>query len=297
MGDSMDDAIDGGMDDTTDDITGNIVAGGVGNTMADGVGNTMDDTTNDAMDGGTDDSVDDAMTIDKIAKQTSIFITFEGGEGVGKSTQIRLLAARLEASGYKTRVLRDPGGTVIGEKIRGILLDTKNAELDSISELLLYEAARAQLVAEHILPALEDGMIVLCDRFTDSTLTYQGVARGLGFDVVKAANKIGSKELVPDRTIVLTRDVEVALKRASKNGADRLESEGIDFHTRVHEAFAALALDEPERVRVVKNQSTKAATAEFVFGELRDLFPRAADTPFEITPELLQQIKKEKQGE
>ena len=235
------------------------------------------------------------MRLDKIAKQTGLFITFEGGEGVGKSTQIRLLAARLEAGGYTIKVVRDPGGTAIGEKIRAILLNPAHTELDPMSELLLYEAARAQLVAEHICPALEEGIVVLCDRFTDSTWAYQGIARALGSDVIQRANAIGSKGLTPDRTIVLTRDVELALKRASKDGADRLEAEGIDFHTRVHGAFTALAASEPNRVRLVENQSTKAATAEFVFNELRDLFPEAAAIPFDITPELLQQIKKEKQ--
>jgi len=225
-----------------------------------------------------------------------LFITFEGGEGVGKSTQIRLLAARLEAGGYETVLVRDPGGTAIGEKIRAILLDTANTDLDATSELLLYEAARAQLVAEYIIPALDKGAVVLCDRFTDSTMAYQGIARNLGTDTVRQANTIGSRGLIPDRTIVLTRDVEFALKRASKDGPDRLEAESIGFHTQVHKAFAAIAANEPDRVRLVANRIQKTDTAEAVFHELRDLFPQAAEIPFTITPELLGCIKREKQG-
>ena len=225
-----------------------------------------------------------------------LFITFEGGEGVGKSTQIRLLAARLEAGGYQTVLVRDPGGTVIGEKIRAILLDTANTDLDATSELLLYEAARVQLVTEHIIPALDRGAVVLCDRFTDSTMAYQGFARNLGTDTVRQANIIGSKGLIPDRTIVLTRDVESALKRASKDGPDRLEAESIGFHKKVHEAFAAIAANEPDRVRLVANRMYKAETAEAVFNELSDLFPQAAEIAFTITPELIGSIKREKQG-
>jgi len=228
------------------------------------------------------------------ANKRGLFITFEGGEGVGKSTQIRLFAKRLEASGYEVVLLREPGGTPLGEKIRALLLDPGNTELDTTSELLLYEAARAQLVEDCIVPALEKGKTVLCDRYTDSSLAYQGAARGLGIELVRHANTIGSKGLVPDRTILLTGDVAVSLKKAAKKGADRLESEGAEFHTRVHETFDALAAAEPERIRVVRGQSTKPETAEYVFNALRDLFPRAAEQPFEITPELLLRVKEEK---
>jgi dTMP kinase len=224
---------------------------------------------------------------------SGIFITFEGGEGVGKSTQIKLLAARLEAAGLEVLCLREPGGTRIGEEIRSILLDLNNTELDIVSELLLYEAARAQLVAQVIQPALAQGITVLCDRFTDSTLAYQGVARGLGFELVERANRLGSKNLTPHRTIILIHDLEQSLTRATKRGADRLESEGLAFHEQVLKGFTQIAAREPERVRIVESCEKKRETAEQVFAQLADLFPQAAALDFEITPELLNTIKQE----
>jgi dTMP kinase len=222
-----------------------------------------------------------------------IFITFEGGEGVGKSTQIKLLAARLETAGYEVLCLREPGGTQIGEEIRSLLLDPENTALDAVSELLLYEAARAQLVAQIIKPALEQGTTVLCDRFTDSTLAYQGCARGLGFELVERANHLGSKGLIPNRTIVLVHDLELSLTRATQQGADRLESEGLAFHELVIEGFARVAAREPERVRIVESLELKQDTAEQVFTQLAELFPQAATLDFTITPELLSKIHEE----
>jgi dTMP kinase len=233
------------------------------------------------------------MTMQKLTgKNRGAFITFEGGEGVGKSTQILLLAARLEAAGIEVLRLREPGGTRIGESIRHILLDPANAELDDTSELLLYEAARAQLVSQIIEPALARNVTVLCDRFTDSTLAYQGAAREMGFDLVERANRLGSKGLVPNRTIVLVDDPREALDRATQQGADRLESEGLAFHTRVLEGYRQLAAADPARVRLVHICENKADTAEKVFAELTDLFSRAASQDFVITDELIDQVKK-----
>jgi len=226
-------------------------------------------------------------------QKQGIFISFEGGEGVGKSTQILLLAWRLEAAGVEVSRIREPGGTQIGEKIRAILLDTNNIDIDSTSELLLYEAARAQLVSQVIEPALKRGMTVLCDRFTDSTLAYQGVARGLGFELTEQANQLGSKGLVPDRTIVLTLDTEEALKRAVKEGADRLEAEGLAFHRKVMQGFTQIAERYPERVRLVPSLAGKKETAEAVFAELKDLFPLRAAHDFIITEEHLRRVRKE----
>ena len=225
--------------------------------------------------------------------ERGIFITFEGGEGVGKSTQILFLAWRLEAAGLKVLRIREPGGTVIGEKIRAILLNPENTDLDDVSELLLYEAARSQLVGKVILPALSRGETVLCDRFTDSTLAYQGVARGLGFDLAEQANQLGSKGLAPHRTIILTHDTRQALNRAVREGADRLEAEGLDFHRRVKLGFAQVAERYPERVRVVQSRPDKKDTAEAVFAELRDLFPQAAELDFAITDEQLKRVREE----
>jgi len=227
-------------------------------------------------------------------QQPGVFITFEGGEGVGKSTQILLLAKRLETAGYEPLCLREPGGTPIGEAIRTLLLDPANTALDATAELLLYEAARAQLIGEVIEPALAAGRIVLCDRFTDSTLVYQGIARGMGLAAVRRANQIGSRGLVPQRTIVLANDPEVALNRAARDGADRLEAEGLQFHRQVYAGFEAIAAAEPKRVRLIAANEGKAETAEKVFAQLADLFPRAKAVDFAITSELIDQVKRER---
>jgi dTMP kinase len=226
--------------------------------------------------------------------ERGVFVTFEGGEGVGKSTQILLLALRLEAAGIEVLRLREPGGTHIGEAIRSILLDPANSELDNTSELLLYEATRAQLVSEVIEPALARGATVLCDRFTDSTLAYQGAARGLGFELVERANRLGSKGLVPHRTIVLVRDLEEALRHATEEGADRLEAEGLAFHRRVGQCFLSLAERDPQRIRLVQGLESKQGTAEAIFAEVADLFPQAKRREFAITGDLIARVKEER---
>lgn len=219
------------------------------------------------------------------------FISFEGGEGVGKTTQIRLLADRLTRAGHKVYCLREPGGTSVGEQIRTILLDNANSSMTDLTELLLYEAARAQLVEEVIKPALDSGTVVLVDRFTDSTLAYQAYARGLDKNLVNTANSIGSAALVPTRTILLSKDVVEGLKKATEDGADRLESEGQAFHERVHAGFMQLAKEHPERIFVVPCQEQKADTHELIFAAVADLFSEQAALPYEITEELLQRLK------
>lgn len=178
-------------------------------------------------------------------------VTFEGGEGAGKSTQIRLLADRLAASGYRVRLLREPGGTAVGEAVRSILLDTAHAGMDPRAELLLYEAARAQLVGEVIEPALESGEIVLCDRFYDSTTAYQGFGRALDVQRVGDLNELATGGLRPDLTIVLDIDPRAGVTRATAHGADRLEAEGDSFHELVRSGFLEIAAREPERVIVI----------------------------------------------
>ena len=143
-----------------------------------------------------------------------VFITFEGPEGSGKSTQLRLLAARLREEGRTVLETAEPGGTPIGMQIRRVLLDSKNLEMRATTELLLMFAARAQNVDEWILPALSRGEIVLCDRFTDSSLVYQGAARGLGADVVYEVDRIACRGLVPDLTILVDIETEIGLSRA-----------------------------------------------------------------------------------
>ncbi len=205
-----------------------------------------------------------------------VFITFEGGEGCGKSTQLRLLAHALEAAGVPVRTLREPGGTAVGEAVRSILLDPDHAGLDDIAELLLYEAARAQLVAEVIEPALEAGEVVLCDRFYDSTTAYQGHARGIALDEVAELNRAATDGLSPDRTLILDVDPALGIARATSHGADRLESEDLAFHRRVREGFLAIAAAEPERVRTVDASGGIDEVACAVAAALADM-PQLAD--------------------
>ena len=182
-----------------------------------------------------------------------MFITFEGGEGCGKSTQIKLLAEHLQQTGYEVLLVREPGGTAAGERIREILLSKESDGLDPTAELLLYEAARAQITSEVIEPALERGCVVLCDRFFDSTIAYQGSGRGLDTAMIGKLNMIATGGLKPDLTLLLDIDVEKGLARAmSATGGDgegdRIEAAGIAFHERIRAGFAALAQAEPERI-------------------------------------------------
>ncbi len=207
--------------------------------------------------------------------ESGLFLTLEGGEGCGKSTQLRLLAHDLERAGQPVRVLREPGGTTLGEEVRSLLLDPDNGGLDARAELLLYEAARAQLVAEVIEPALDAGEIVICDRFYDSTTAYQGYGRGLPAQHVTLLNEIATGELRPDRTLVLDIDPACGLARATSGGADRLEREDLLFHQRVREGFLAIAQGDPARVRVIDASGAVDEVAEAIKASLRDL-PRLA---------------------
>lgn len=180
-----------------------------------------------------------------------IFITLEGADGCGKSTQAGPLADALAAGGREVVRLREPGGTPISEKVRALLLDPANAAMSAECELMLYEASRAQLVREVIEPALARGAAVLCDRFYDSTYAYQAGGRGLPDELVRRANALGSCGLAPDRTLVLDLDPELAYARATAGGADRMEAEGLAFQRRVRDAYLRLAAEEPDRVRVI----------------------------------------------
>lgn len=205
------------------------------------------------------------------AAANGTFITFEGGEGTGKSTQIRLLAERLEAAGLSVRMLREPGGTVVGEAVRHILLDPSHAEMGVSAEILLYEASRAQLVDQVIRPALAAGEVVICDRFTDSTTAYQGYARGVDLARIAELNRAATGGLVPDRTLVLDVDPEVGVARATTHSADRLESEDLAFHRRVREGFLAIAAEEPDRVRIVDASGSAGQVARRVSAALSDV--------------------------
>jgi dTMP kinase len=185
-----------------------------------------------------------------------VFITFEGGEGTGKTTQIERLAARLRGRGRDCVVTREPGGTELAEAIRSLLLDPDHAP-DGLSELFLLEAARHDHVERVIRPALERGAVVLCDRFADSSWVYQGVVRGIGEREVERLNEVATGGLEPDLTLVLDLDPRQALGRAlDRNSAassreSRLDDEPMDFHQNVRRGFLRLAERFPQRVRVV----------------------------------------------
>jgi dTMP kinase len=193
-------------------------------------------------------------------------ITFEGPEGSGKSTQLHLLGDRLRKSGMDVLETQEPGGTPIGIQIRHVLLDAKNRELCPTAELLLMFASRAQNVDQWILPALSAGRTVLSDRFTDSTLVYQGVGRGLGADVVYDLDRIACRGLVPDLTLLIDIDTETGLARARQT---RMEKQGVDFHRRVRDAYRQLAADEPARVKLIDGSQTREAVAEQVWDTVK----------------------------
>lgn len=181
-----------------------------------------------------------------------IFITMEGPDGAGKTTQIEMLKSYLESKGYDIIITREPGGTAISEAVRGIVLNKDYTEMAHMTELLLYASARAQLVAEVIKPALEAGKAVIADRFVDSSAVYQGIGRGLGIDTVYGVNEYALQGIMPDLTIMMDLDAEVGIAR-KKNQAelDRMESETIDFHKSVVAGYRELADRFPERIKKV----------------------------------------------
>ncbi|KAB2953009.1 dTMP kinase [Heliorestis acidaminivorans] len=181
-----------------------------------------------------------------------ILLTFEGADGAGKTTQLELLATFFQSRGREVIKTREPGGTVVSESIRQLLLDPAMHSMVSSTELLLYEAARAQLVSEVIKPALESGKVVLCDRFTDSTLAYQGYGRGLDRKIIEKLNDLATGGLKPDKTILLDLHPELGLQRVQlKRGADRLEQEDLLFHLRVREGFLDIADQDRARFIVI----------------------------------------------
>lgn len=191
-----------------------------------------------------------------------IFITFEGMDGSGKTTQMNRLAGRMRAQGRTVLVTAEPGGPPIAQKIRRVILDAANPEMSPTAEILLYFASRAQNVDEWIRPALGRGDIVLSDRFTDSSLVYQGVGRGLGAETVMALDRIACRGLKPDLTILVDVDAEASLTRArARNAAEphpetRMDDQSMDFHRKVHDAYHALAAAEPGRVKLVDGRRT-----------------------------------------
>ena len=195
-----------------------------------------------------------------------ILITFEGPEGGGKSLQIQKLGEYLKNKGFRVLTLREPGQTKIGEKIRQILLDPKNKNLVPRAETLLFEASRAQLVEEIIKAALAQGIIVLIDRFFDSTTAYQGYGRGLSVKEIEKLNMFATGGLKPDLTILLDLEVEEGLKRREKSGKkDRIDMESLKFHQKVREGYLEMARKNPRRWRIVD----ASKSPEEVFEEIK----------------------------
>jgi dTMP kinase len=180
-----------------------------------------------------------------------IFISLEGVEGCGKSTQAKLLAEHIAGLGCSVVLTHEPGGTPISEQLREILLEPRNADMTNITELLLYLASRAQHVDQLIRPALAEGKVVVCERFSDATFAYQGYARGLDLDLLEQVNKMATGGLEPDLTLLLDLKAEDGLFRKHGDHRDRLESESFDFHNRVRNGYLAIARRSPQRVEVI----------------------------------------------
>ncbi len=193
------------------------------------------------------------------------FLSLEGIEGTGKSTQARLLAAHLRSRGYRVVQTAEPGGTPISLKIRKLLLSPDSREMDPVTELLLYNAARVQHIKEVIAPALTRGDIVILDRFSDSTLAYQGYGRGIDRQVIDALDAVATGCMRPDLTLILDVDVETGLRRnkeMKKN--DRLEHEDVTFHQKVRKGFHEIAAAEPERIRIISCSESIEAVHEAI---------------------------------
>ncbi|NLM12745.1 MAG: dTMP kinase [Epulopiscium sp.] len=181
-----------------------------------------------------------------------LFISMEGPDGSGKTTQIELLKEYFLNKGYEVIITREPGGTQISEKIRDIILDVNNKALSNMTEALLYAASRAQHVEEKIKPALENGKIVISDRFVDSSIVYQGYARGIGIDIVESINNFAIQGFMPDITFFFDIEPEFAMKRKAKQKSlDRLEQEHILFHNKVYEGYKILLKKYPKRIKSI----------------------------------------------
>lgn len=202
------------------------------------------------------------------------FISFEGGEGSGKTTIIKQLKIDLEKQGFKVLQTREPGGSEIAEGIRQIILNIANVKMDPRTEALLYAASRRQHLVEVILPALQNGNIVLCDRFVDSSLAYQGYARGLGINQIYELNRFAIEDLLPGLTIYLDLDPEIGLRRIKDNNraCNRLDLESLEFHKKVREGYLLIAKKYPTRIKVVDGSLSKEKLYEEVKKIVLDYF-------------------------
>ncbi|MGY2975533.1 dTMP kinase [Thermostichus sp. MS-CIW-37] len=200
-----------------------------------------------------------------------VFITLEGGEGVGKTTQQALLVERLRQEGYACLCTREPGGTALGKTLRELLLH--GDPFSPLAELLLYAADRAEHVSKVIAPALAAGQVVVCDRFTDSTLAYQGYGRGIDLDLIRQLNRWVTDGLQPDLTLWLDLPPEVGLARSGS--CDKLEQEHLEFHRRVYQGFQALAAAEPQRIVRIDAQGSPAEVAARLWSVVEPRLPLA----------------------
>lgn len=209
-----------------------------------------------------------------VKRMNQNFISFEGGEGSGKTTIIKQLKIDLEKQGFKVLQTREPGGSEIAEGIRQIILNIANVKMDPRTEALLYAASRRQHLVEVILPALQNGNIVLCDRFVDSSLAYQGYARGLGINQIYELNRFAIEDLLPGLTIYLDLDPEIGLRRIKDNNraCNRLDLESLEFHKKVREGYILIAKQYPTRIKVVNGSLSKEKLYEGVKKIVLDYF-------------------------
>jgi dTMP kinase len=207
------------------------------------------------------------------SSRRGLFVTLEGGEGSGKSSQAQALRALLEARGFTVTVTREPAGCPLGQRVRELLSDA-SLELDARSELFLFVAQRAQHAAEVIRPTLEHNDIVICDRFGDSSVAYQGYGRGLGPDDVRLANRMATQGLVPDLTVLLDVPVETGLgRKRGESAPDRIGQEGAEFHERVRRGYLAMAGEEPERFLVMDATLAPEEITRAIWRRLEPLLP------------------------
>ncbi|WP_138420023.1 dTMP kinase [Aquibacillus sediminis] len=202
---------------------------------------------------------------------TGYFITFEGGEGAGKTSVLKAIEKRLKQDGYDVISTREPGGIVIAEKIRHVILDRSHTEMDARTEALLYAAARRQHLVEKVLPAIEQGKIVLCDRFVDSSLTYQGHARGIGMEEVYRINQFAIDDCMPDLTLFFDIKPEHGLKRIAANNQrelNRLDEENIDFHYKVYEAYQLLIGKFPQRIQSINAELEQIEVEQLAYKKI-----------------------------
>ena len=204
----------------------------------------------------------------------ALFITFEGGEGCGKSVQAKALFRRLSQLAIPVLLTHEPGGTPFGKKLGRWLKWTQDTDISPLTELMLFNASRAQLVAEVIQPSLERGKVVISDRYADSTTAYQGYGRGLDLEMVKAANNAATQGLKPALTILLDISAEEGLARKRAKRQDRFEREALAFHQRVREGYLKMAADEPERWLVVDASQSKRKIADIIWQKVSQLLSR-----------------------